>query len=294
MTGSGAGSYAVRSCDRGEVLPLVGDALGQPLPGAVVARRRLEGSTDASERLFVSAVARRTGSLAPTGHRLVIRAAAGPAVRRLRVPPAEQAGRGEHVVVVDHDPRALGQLPAALDVSPVLPPSTRSASRAGVPQHATRADEQADLAQVLAGAFDHAAVGAEDHLAPSGVPAQRDADRGRRDALVLVVLGVGRREVARVGVPRARPRRPGRRARAGRDREVAAQRMPRSPSTVRVTGRRRDDLANSASSGSSSTTEWTSVVAPPTSTTTTSPGPVLASSREQLDAGQHDVRRRAR
>src|SRR4051794_14251380 len=60
---------------------------------------------------------------------------------------------------------------------------------------------------------------------------------------------------------------------------AADQRMPRSPSTVRVTGvGATTSRASPASSGSSSTTEWTSVVAPPTSTTTTSPTAVASSS----------------
>ena len=55
--------------------------------------------------------------------------------------------------------------------------------------------------------------------------------------------------------------------------------MPRSPSTVRVTGvGATTSRASSACSGSTSTTECTSVVAPPTSTTTTSPTAVASSS----------------
>ena len=72
--------------------------------------------------------------------------------------------------------------------------------------------------------------------------------------------------------------------------------MPRSPSTVRVTGVvATTSRERFASSGSSSTTECTSVVAPPTSTTTTSPTPGRSrrASRQQLDAGEHDVGRRA-
>ena len=63
--------------------------------------------------------------------------------------------------------------------------------------------------------------------------------------------------------------------------------MPRSPSTVRLTGRGRDHVAGQlpACSGSTSTTECTSVVAPPTSTTTTSP----TTRARQLDAGEDDV-----
>ncbi len=50
--------------------------------------------------------------------------------------------------------------------------------------------------------------------------------------------------------------------------------MPRSPSTVRLTGTvATTSRARPDSSGSTSTTECTSVVAPPTSTTTTSPAP---------------------
>ena len=53
---------------------------------------------------------------------------------------------------------------------------------------------------------------------------------------------------------------------------TALHRMPRSPSTVRVTRVGATTWrASPTSSGSSSTTECTSVVAPPTSTTATSP-----------------------
>ncbi len=78
---------------------------------------------------------------------------------------------------------------------------------------------------------------------------------------------------------------------------TADQRMPRSPSTVRVTGvlattSRARPSSVSAVSGSISTTECTSVVAPPTSTTTTSPAPgrSVDAQGEQLDPGEHDVR----
>ena len=108
-------------------------------------------------------------------------------------------------------------------------------------QHAAGADEQVDLAQVLAAALDDPAVGADDDLAAAGVPAQGEPDRGAGDA--------PRRR-------RARRRSPGRNAgsarrtlrrraavgvveqpgRARLDGGTAHQRMPRSPSTVRVTG----------------------------------------------------------
>src|SRR6478735_9852 len=61
--------------------------------------------------------------------------------------------------------------------------------------------------------------------------------------------------------------------------------MPRSPSTVRLTGTvATTSRARPASSGSISTTECTSVVAPPTSTTTTSPAPGCASSRPRASS----------
>ena len=61
--------------------------------------------------------------------------------------------------------------------------------------------------------------------------------------------------------------------------------MPRSPSTVRVTGVvATTSRASPLSSGSSSTTLCTSVVAPPTSTTTTSPAPGCWSSRPRASS----------
>ena len=50
------------------------------------------------------------------------------AVRRVGVLGGQQPGRGQHVVGVDDDPGALGQLPVA--VTPTLGPSTRSATPA--------------------------------------------------------------------------------------------------------------------------------------------------------------------
>ena len=105
--------------------------------------------------------------------------------------------------------------------------------------------------------------------------AQREGGGRGGDLLVLVALGVGGREERRVGGTTygrrlevlAQQPRLGRRL----PRLTALQRIPRSPSTVRVTGVvATTSRERPASSGSSRTTEWTSVVAPPMSTTTTS------------------------
>ena len=167
--------------------------------------------------------------------------------------------------------------------------------RVGVPQDATRPHEQGHLAEVLAGALDDPAVRAHHDPRASGVAAQREGGRGRGDQLVLVAFGVGGRQEGRVRGPSY-----------GGGAEVlveqarlapasqvltALQRMPRSPSTVRVTGVvATTSRERPASSGSRRTTECTSVVAPPMSTTTTS-APV--SRREHLDPGEHQVGRRA-
>ena len=72
---------------------------------------------------------------------------------------------------------------------------------------------------------------------------------------------------------------------------TALQRIPRSPSTVRVTGVVATTSRESpASSGSRRTTECTSVVAPPMSTTTTS---LARLGGQHLDAGEHEVGRGA-
>ena len=92
----------------------------------------------------------------------------------------QQAGRGQHVVVVDHDPRAPGAAasrPRRLAGAAAEHPLGDAGP--AVAQHATGPDQQVDLAQVLAGALDHAAVGADHDLAAAGVPAQGEADRAR-------------------------------------------------------------------------------------------------------------------
>ena len=108
-------------------------------------------------------------------------------------------------------------------------------ARPAVAQHAARADQQVDLAQVLAGALDDAALGADHDLAAAGVPAQREADRRAGDAPRRRRLGVVVGDEAGSSLTAyARPR-PGRRGRASATVVTADQRMPRSPSTVRVT-----------------------------------------------------------
>ena len=255
---------------RGEVLPLVGDALGQPLPGAVVARlgRGLDGRVRSR---LVSAVAHAVR----LGHgRSVIGQPLHQPIRRLGMPSGEQPGRCEDVVAVDHEARSHRQLPAALDLTGAAREHSLLDPRPAVPQHA---------------------AGARPGGRPRGGPCRCAPRRGRRGR---PRPGCGRRAGAgrarrqrprcarRRRSPRrssagSRGRRAGRRRRATRSSsaasatvEVADHRMPRSPSTVRVTGVvATTSRERVASSGSSSTTECTSVVAPPTSTTTTSPAP---------------------
>ena len=149
----------------------------------------------------------------------------------------QQAGRGEHVVAVDHDPRAARAAASRPRRSPMLPARTRSATP-GRPWRSTPpgADEQVDLAQVLAGALDDPALGADhDLLRPAcrrsarptaaraiASSSSRSASvSGRKPGVVVPALGAPRR---------------GRRSSAASTVETADQRMPRSPSTVRVTG----------------------------------------------------------
>ena len=112
----------------------------------------------------------------------------------------EQAGRGQHVVGVDDDPGAPRQLPAALDVGRRrCRRRTRSATPgAAVAQHAAGADQQVDLAQVLAGALDDPALGA-DHDPRTGRRAGAARARPRRAAMRLVVARAPRR--CRAGTP---------------------------------------------------------------------------------------------
>ena len=105
-----------------------------------------------------------------------------------------------------------------------------------VPQHATGAHEQGDLAEVLAGALDDTAVRAHHHVRPTGVAAQRE-DRGSRgDLLVLVASAevVGKKDGSEARSSAAGSRSEG--SSAASHVLSALHRMPRSPSTVRVTG----------------------------------------------------------
>ena len=116
------------------------------------------------------------------------------------------------------------------------------------------------------------------------MPPQRQRSRGGRDVQVGLRVRGAVRQVGRIRLA------PGRGLLQRRSSSPAAtpsatvvtalQRIPRSPSTVRVTGTLATTWrASPASSGSISTTECTSVVAPPMSTTTTSPAPARSSSR---------------
>ena len=218
-------------------------------------------------------------------------------------PRGEQPGRGEHVVVVDHRARRARQLPAPRyvvpgdrpehplgDLGPALlrstppDPTSRSTSRRSLPlRSTTRPPGRRHLATApRAGA-------ARPRPPPRRSPRRRGA-RPRSPAGTP-----GRRVVRRGGRSRsASSTRPA--ARPSSTVGTALQRIPRSPSTVRLTGDGGDHLAGRARRprGRRSTTECTSVVAPPTSTTTTSPAPgrsVVETAGEQLDGGR--ARRRA-
>src|SRR5680860_1327306 len=84
------------------------------------------------------------------------------AVRRVRLGSGQQPDRAQRVVVVDHDAGSARQLPApfmvgteAVGEHPVDHPGP------AVPQHAAGADQQVDLAQVLAGALEDPALRAD-------------------------------------------------------------------------------------------------------------------------------------
>ena len=73
----------------------------------------------------------------------------GPRMRR-----SEQPRGGQHVVGVHGHPRVTGQLPAALDVGArATGEDPGGHARPPGSEHATRPDQQVDLAQVLAGAL---------------------------------------------------------------------------------------------------------------------------------------------
>ena len=163
--------------------------------------------------------------------------------------------------------------------SPTLPAKTRRRLRPAVPQHTARTDEQTDLAEVLAAPLDDAPLGADHDLAAARVTAESEADGSRAPAPRRG--RARRRRPGRSRRPRDGVRRPapGRRDPAASAVVTADHRMPRSPSTVRVTRVvATTSRLRPASSGSSSTTLCTSVVAPPTSTTTVSPATSARSS----------------
>ena len=218
----------------------------------------------------------------------------GKTVRRVGAHLGEQPDRGEHVVVVHHDRGALGQLPAALEVGAGAagrgPARRRPAGRAAAPRPTRPAGRTSRRSLPLRSTTRPS--GLTTTRRPARVPPQRQAGRGPGEPLVARRAScVGRRAgtPGRRGASRGRLG-AGRRARPPRPSATARQRIPRSPSTVRVTGVARPPRAPApASSGSSSTTECTSVVAPPTSTTTTSPsaasGPASTSTPVSTTSG---------
>ena len=143
-------------------------------------------------------------------------------------------------------------------------------------EHAAGTDDESDPAQVGPGPLHHPALGADHHPRSAGVTTQRQTHGGAGDLLVLVLLRLGGRARSR-GRPATAAASVRSASPAASAVQTADQRIPRSPSTVRVTGlpattsRARPSASIEPSSGSTSTTECTSVVAPPTSTTTTSP-----------------------
>ena len=130
---------------------------------------------------------------------------------------------------------------------------------------------------------------------PSGLTTTRERPACRRSARPTAARRSPRRRRSPVGRragSRARSRRraggvdAGRRARPASTVDGADQRMPRSPSTVRV--HRVIATTSRAQAGvlrvERRPREWTSVVAPPTSTTTTSPAPGRSSSRPRASS----------
>ena len=279
---------------RADVCPLVGDPLGEPFVVAAARRRRTSDRGRGRRRAVGS-----PGARCSRGQATCPRSASRATSRygRLGVSVGEQAGGGQHVVGVDDDPRRPGSCQPPSTVADAAGEDPAGDPGSAVAQHAAGADQQVDLAQVLAGALDDPAVGADHDLAAAGVPAQREPDRGARRSPRR--RRARRRSVGHeAGVVVAALRRPRQVVEPGRldggDAPTSACRgRPRrcgSPAWWRPPRGRAP-----ASSGSSSTTECTSVVAPPTSTTTTSPAPGARrrDRGEQLDAGQHDVGRGA-
>ena len=182
-------------------------------------------------------------------------------------------------------------------------PSTRSATP-GRPWRSTPpgADDQVHLAQVDPGSLDDPALGAGHHPRPAGVPAQRQVGGGARDGLVLVALR-GRSSGRKPGSSRlcwaaCEQLRLVGRLDGGHRRPAHAE----SPSTVRVTGVGRDhlagqpvlvdravlgvDLDHRVDVGGRATDVDHDHVA--------GAGVLLVEpAREQLDPGEHHVRRRA-
>ena len=103
----------------------------------------------------------------------------------------QQAHGREHVVDVDGDLRASRELPTALDIRADAPGEDPLGDPgAAVPEYAARADQEVDLAEVLAGPLDHASLGADHDLATPGVAAQGETDGLAGELLVDVGLGV--------------------------------------------------------------------------------------------------------
>src|SRR3954447_22825480 len=106
------------------------------------------------------------------------------------MPGGEETGGGEHVLLVDGEPSTLRKLPPAVDLADAAGEHSLRDTRPAVPEHATRADDQVDLAEVLPAAFDDTSLGADHDLAPPGMTAEGEADRRLRDLLVLGLLRV--------------------------------------------------------------------------------------------------------
>ena len=192
---------------------LVGEALDQPL----LVRRLWPDPCRGARRLVA--------------HGSNPRAAAPPVpdepTGRLRVLVGEEARRGQDVLLVHGDPRALRECepPSTWPTSPRRPAPPPRAVRAAARRPT---DQKTDLAEVLAGALDDAALGTDHHLAATGVPAQGQPGRLAGDSSSMS------RSAPSVGTNPTSSRRrsrlpPGRRARGlgGGDRRPAHPGRPR-------------------------------------------------------------------
>src|SRR3954469_9445493 len=96
-------------------------------------------------------------------------------------------------MLVDGHAGSARKLPATLDVAEAAGEHPIRDAGPPVPQHPARADEEADLAEVLAGALDTRPPGTHHPLAAARVPAKPQPDRLAGDLLVQLTFGIGGR-----------------------------------------------------------------------------------------------------